>query len=92
MVNKADEIITIGPSGDTGLHVEAVKLMHSIFPRREPKAGGVEWLIKTCNAACGMDVLIVHSPGGWGCSDIPHLINWERSVVDGIQEAAAKIG
>ena len=74
------------------LKKEAEALAMRLYGSNKQKStAAAKWLMDTCNAAAGRDVLIIHSPGGWGCSDIEGLIWWERSLVDGIQETLSGI-
>jgi hypothetical protein len=77
----------------TNLEFAALTLAKSLFGKNRAKVEESRVrIVNLCKAAAGKDVLVVHSPGGWGCSDIAHLIVWERSLVDGIHDALTRLG
>jgi hypothetical protein len=83
----------ISESGPGNLESGALALAKSLFGKNRAKVEESRVrIIKMCTAAADNDVLVVHSPGGWGCSDIDHLIVWERSLVDGIRDSLDKLG
>ena len=49
-------------------------------------------LLDICIRAQGKDFLLIHNPGGWGSTDLEHLLNWERSVVEGIRATIERQG
>jgi hypothetical protein len=60
-------------------------LAENLFGKNEAKQEEfIRRLLDTCDKVQGCDVLLVHSPGGWGCADIEHLIGWEKSILDGV--------
>ena len=42
--------------------------------------------------AQGKNFLLIHNPGGWGCTELGQLLKWERSVVEGIRATIEKLG
>ena len=46
----------------------------------------------TCRNAQGKDFLLIHNPGGWGCTPLEHLLRWERSIVDGVSATIERLG
>ena len=52
----------------------------------------VSRLWDTYTRAQGKDFLLIHSPGGWGCTTLEHLLDWERSVVDGVSATLEQLG
>jgi len=45
-----------------------------------------------CTGAEGKDFLLIHNPGGWGCSPLEHCLQWERSIVEGISATLEQSG
>ena len=93
MLRKVEKICDmIEIEDNSSLYAGAMSLLGDFSVNKASKIRQANWLVETCKAAQGRDVLVVHSPGGWGCADIKHLINWERSLVIGIQDALSKLG
>jgi hypothetical protein len=40
----------------------------------------------------GKDFLVIHSPGGWGCTQWENLLNWEKSIVTGVTATLERLG
>ncbi len=38
------------------------------------------------------DFLLIHNPGGWGTTHIENLLQWERSIVEGVNTTIKKLG
>ncbi len=49
-------------------------------------------LLDICNGAQGKDFLLIHNPGGWGCTPLENLLEWERSIVEGVSAAIERLG
>ncbi len=49
-------------------------------------------LLDICTRAEGKDFLLIHNPGGWGCSPLEHCLQWERSIVEGISATIERSG
>ena len=49
-------------------------------------------LLDICTGAEGKDFLLIHNPGGWGCSPLEHCLQWERSIVEGISTTLEQSG
>jgi hypothetical protein len=72
---------------------EVKELAQDLFGNsKSKKIELVQWLVSTYFKAKEHNALVIHSPGGWGCSDLENLIDWERSVVDGVQQAIKQMG
>ena len=41
-------------------------------------------LLDICTRVQGKDILVIHNPGGWGSTPLDDLLQWERSIVDGV--------
>ncbi|MFC1847534.1 hypothetical protein ACFLW5_01810, partial [Chloroflexota bacterium] len=40
----------------------------------------------------GKDFLLIHNPGGWGTTHLENLLQWERSIVEGVSATIDKMG
>ncbi len=49
-------------------------------------------LLDICARARGKDFLLIHNPGGWGSTTLEELLQWERSVVDGVSTIIERLG
>ncbi len=49
-------------------------------------------LLDICTRVQGKDFLLIHNPGGWGCTSLEHLLKWERSVVEGVSATIEQLG
>lgn len=75
------------------LREEAERLARQLFGNNEKKcASFTDRLLDTCARAKDKDILLIHNPGGWGCTPIEHLLKWERSLVEGISETIDRFG
>lgn len=64
---------------------EAHHLAQQLFGNESQKCSDfTNGLLDICTRARGKDFLLIHNPGGWGSTDLEHLLDWERSVVEGI--------
>ncbi|MDD5288201.1 MAG: hypothetical protein PHY28_03720 [Dehalococcoidales bacterium] len=78
-----------GQSVREAAHHLAVKL----FPHGRKKRGlFTNALIEMYDSARGKDVLVVHSPGGWGNARWDDLSDWEKSIVTGVTVTVEKLG
>jgi hypothetical protein len=78
---------------NVAIQEKAVKLARVLYRGDEKKqAELVAKLLDTYDKALGKEVLVIHSPGGWGCTDIANLIAWEKSVVEGVQSTLTELG
>ena len=44
------------------------------------------------SSASNNDVLVIHSPGGWGNTHWDGLLDWEKSIVTGVTASVEKLG
>jgi hypothetical protein len=66
---------------------EAFILARQLFPGKISRQRQmVEWLVSLSLKVTDIDVLIIHSPGGWGSANIKDLIDWELSIVSGVEK------
>lgn len=49
-------------------------------------------LLDICTRARGKDFLLIHNPGGWGCTSLEGLLQWERSIVEGVSDTIERLG
>lgn len=49
-------------------------------------------LLDICELVKDKDVLLIHNPGGWGTTHLENLLQWERSIVEGISQTIDKFG
>jgi hypothetical protein len=49
-------------------------------------------LMDTCSLVSDKDFLLIHNPGGWGSTDLEGLLQWERSILDGVSAAVKNLG
>ena len=52
----------------------------------------VSRLTDMCKRAEGKDFLLIHNPGGWGSTKTEDLLQWERSIVEGVSATMARLG
>jgi len=49
-------------------------------------------LLDMCTRAEDKDFLLIHNPGGWGTTRVENLLQWERSIVEGVSTTIEKLG
>jgi hypothetical protein len=75
------------------LQAEISQLADQIFGKdRKNRANFVSWLVDTCAKAEGKDFILIHNPGGWGCTPLADCLEWERSIVEGISASLERLG
>ena len=75
------------------LQNEASRLAEQLFGNNgEMRASFISRLLDTCTRVQDKDFLLIHNPGGWGCTPLEHLVKWERSVVEGIATTIDQLG
>ena len=75
------------------LQAEARYLAQQLFDNASEK--GMEFtnrLLDISARARGKDFLIIHNPGGWGTTHLEHCLQWERSIVAGINATLERLG
>jgi len=81
------------PDVDLALREEAYQLGQQLFGNDSQKCLDLtNRLVDVCTRVRDKDFLLIHNPGGWGSTDLEHLLNWERSVVEGISAAIEQQG
>ena len=78
---------------DLALVEEASHLAEQLFGDDTKKcASFTDRLLDICTRAKDKDFLLVHNPGGWGTTKLEHLLQWERSIVEGISATIQRLG
>ena len=49
-------------------------------------------LLDTYARAKGKDLLLIHNPGGWGSTRLENCLQWERSIVEGVNATMEGLG
>lgn len=79
-------------SVEQNLKKEAYSLAGQLFENGEVASDFVNQLLDVCAGAKGKDFLIVHNPGGWGHAEFDKCLEWERSMVAGIEAVIEDMG
>ncbi len=75
------------------LNEEANQLAGRLFGTDVKKRTGfASRLMNICSKASGKDFLLIHNPGGWGITEMADLLQWERSIVEGVNHTMEKLG
>jgi hypothetical protein len=75
------------------LRKEAQVLAQQLFDRQADKvADFTDRLMDIYSRVKGKDFLIIHNPGGWGNRALEQCLQWERSVVTGINNTIEQLG
>lgn len=75
------------------LNEEANHLAEQLFGHDiKKRTGFAHQLMDTCSGASGKDFLLIHNPGGWGSTELKDLLQWERSIVEGVSTSMEKLG
>jgi hypothetical protein len=70
------------------LNKEANSLAEQLFGEDfKKRTSFTNQLLDICAKASDKDFLLIHNPGGWGSTRLEELLQWERSVVEGITAA-----
>jgi len=78
---------------DLTLREEACHLSQQLFGNNLDK--GMKFtnkLVDICTRAQNKNFLLIHNPGGWGTASLEHCLQWERSIVDGINTTLERLG
>ena len=77
----------------SALTKEASHLAEQLFDNDVKKCASFSnRLLDICTRAQGKDFLIIHNPGGWGTTPLEHLLQWERSIVEGVSATIEGLG
>lgn len=78
---------------DAVLEEEVKNIARQFFGNKvEKRVSFADRIRDTYNGAQGKDFLLIHNPGGWGCTPLEQLLHWERSVVEGIRATIEGLG
>lgn len=77
---------------EVALEREIVVLAGTLYHSAEKRVDFTRRLLDICNGVPGKDFLLIHHPGGFGSTPLEHLLEWERSVVDGICVTIEQLG
>ena len=80
--------------GLTQILVEEANLLgQQLFGRNtRNRAGLTNRLLDICTRVQDKDILLIHNPGGWGSTPLEGLLQWERSIVDGVVTTIGSMG
>jgi hypothetical protein len=72
---------------------EVYQLAEKLFGNDTAKGTGFSSrLLDMYNRAEKSNFLLIHNPGGWGSTHIENLLQWERSIVEGVDRTIRKLG
>ena len=72
---------------------EARKLAEQLFQENSgEREKFADRLLDIYDRAKDKDFLLIHNPGGWGTTHIENLLQWERSIVEGVNATIEKLG
>jgi len=75
------------------LEKEAGHLAQQLFGKETKKCAGLtNRLLDIYTKAQSKDFLLIHNPGGWGCTSLEHLLKWERSILEGVSATIEQLG
>ena len=60
--------------------------------RRKKRIEFAAWLRDVYRTASDKRFLVIHNPGGWGNARLDELLDWEKSVVDGVGATMDELG
>lgn len=75
------------------LKEDANHLAEQLFGNEVKKrASFTSRLLDMCARAQDKDFILIHNPGGWGTTHLENLLQWERSIVEGVSTTIEKLG
>ncbi len=75
------------------LQAEARRVAEELYGKHNgDSAHFTERLIGMVEEAGDKDFLVIHNPGGWGCSPLEQCLDWERSIVEGVTSTIEGLG
>jgi hypothetical protein len=75
------------------LQNEAGEVAKQLFgSRKAARADFTRHLLEIYDRAQDKDFLVIHNPGGWGCSRLDRCLDWERSIVEGVENTIDHLG
>ena len=80
-------------TNDSSLPEEVHHLAEQLFGNESKKRlSFTNRLLDICTRVQGKDFLLIHNPGGWGCTPLEHCLRWERSTVEGVSATIEQLG
>jgi hypothetical protein len=81
------------PQNNISLQGEAERLAEQLFQGDTGRRTRfTNRLLDIYSQAKDMDFLVIHNPGGWGITRLENLLQWERSIVEGVSVSIEKLG
>ncbi len=75
------------------LKAEVSQLAQQLFGNdRQKCASFTNRLLDICTGVQDKDILLIHNPGGWGSTHLENLLQWERSIVEGVSATIDRLG
>ncbi len=75
------------------LQEEASRLAQQLFGNDiKKRTSFTNRLLDICTRAQGKDFLLIHNPGGFGSTLVEHLLQWERSILEGVTATIERLG
>ncbi|MBI2852184.1 MAG: hypothetical protein HYX84_03660 [Chloroflexi bacterium] len=75
------------------LQQEAKLLAQKLFGKRSKRGVALaNHLVDICTRVKGKEFLVIHNPGGWGSTPLDDLLEWERSIVEGVSNTIGRMG
>jgi len=75
------------------LRTEAGEIAKELFGKRAAaRAEFTQRLLDIYEKAEDKDFLVLHNPGGWGCSGFDRCLDWEKSIVEGVKNTIDRLG
>ncbi len=78
---------------DLAIQNEAGEIAWQLFGNRKSARNDfVRRLLETYIQIQDKDFLVIHNPGGWGCSTLDRCLDWEKSIVEGVKTTIERLG
>lgn len=83
----------MSPEEKEQLKTAAIQLAEQILEDKPDHVNSfTDKLLETCEQVDGKDILIIHNPGGWGNTKMEGLLQWERSIIEGVSDTIGQLG
>jgi pimeloyl-ACP methyl ester carboxylesterase len=77
----------------SSIEEEIRQLAYQLFGSDEKRCDGFsERLLDMYTRAQNNQFLLIHHPGGWGSTQMENLLQWERSIIEGVDSTIGKLG
>ncbi len=78
---------------ELALQTEARRIAEELYGKSNGDSTHfTERLIGMVEEVGNQDFLVIHNPGGWGCSRLDQCLDWERSIVEGVTATVQRLG